>query len=182
MQREHGIRRVQVVEKLAVIRMADAKAGDRHGVEPDGQPAAYKGYKGDSNYCIEIWRNEKGKWEGDVVPTFNAHEIAGRQGVQRLRHPALTQENKPLVMRLMLNDIVRLEIDGVLRTMRVATLSGNGQVFMADHNEANVDARNREKGGGFKYVSKYPGSLQAAKARRITVSPIGDLRDPGFSG
>jgi CRISPR-associated endonuclease Csn1 len=182
LQREHGVRRVQVIEKLAVIRMADARAGERHGIDADGQPTAYKGYKGDSNYCIEIWRNDKGKWEGEVVATFNAHEIARKHGVQRLRHPTLTQENKPLVMRLMLNDVVRLEIDGVLRTMRVATLSGNGQVFMADHNEANVDARNRDKESGFKYVSKMAGSFQSAKARPVTISPIGDLRDPGFIG
>lgn len=182
LQRERGIRRVQVVEKLSVIRIADGNARERHGVEAGGQPTAYKGYKGDSNYCIEVWRNEKGKWEGDVVPTFNAHEIASKQGVRRLRHQSLTQQNKPLVMRLVLNDVVRLEVDGVPRTLRVATLSGNGQVFMAEHNEANVDARNRDKESSFKYVSKMAGSLQTAKARRVTVSPIGDVRDPGFSG
>jgi CRISPR-associated endonuclease Csn1 len=182
LRREHGIRRVQVVEKLSVVPIADANATERHGVGADGKPVAYKGYKGDSNYCIEIWRNDKGKWEGDVVPTFKAQEIASQHGTRRLRHRTLTQAGKPLVMRLMLNDIVRLEVDGVLRTMRVATLSGNGQVFMADHDEANVDARNRDKESGFKYVSKYPGSLREARARRVTISPTGDLRDPGFSG
>jgi CRISPR-associated endonuclease Csn1 len=182
LHREHGIRRVQIVEKLAVIQMADAKATERHGMDADGKPATYKGYKGDSNYCMEIWRDEKGKWQGDVIQTFDAHLIASTQGVHRLRHPTLTLKGKPLVMRLMLDDMIRLEVDGVVRTMRVATLSGNGQVFMADQNEANVDARNRDKASGFKYVSKYPGSLQGARARRVTVSPIGDLRDPGFAG
>ena len=85
-------------------------------------------------------------------------------------------------MRLLLNDAVRLEINDMLRTMRVATLSGNGQVFMSDQQESNVDARNRDKNDPFSYVSKMAGSLQKAKARRVTISPIGELRDPGFSG
>jgi CRISPR-associated endonuclease Csn1 len=64
--------------------------------------------------------------------------------------------------------------------MRVATLSGNGQVFMSGINEANVDARNRDKLDAFAYVSKTAGSLQKVKGRRVTISPIGELRDPGF--
>ena len=98
----------------------------------------------------------------------------------KLRHAMLAQSGNALIMRLMLDDLVRLELDGVLRTMRVATLSGNGQVFMADHNEANVDARNRDKASGFKYVSKMAGSFQVARARRVSCTEIGELRDAGF--
>lgn len=83
-------------------------------------------------------------------------------------------------MRLILDDAVRVEVEGRLRTMRVATLSGNGQVFMADVQEANVDARNRDKGDSFSYISKMAGSFHKAKARRVTISPIGELHDPGF--
>lgn len=83
-------------------------------------------------------------------------------------------------MRLMIDDFVRIEINGAVRTMRVATLSGNGQVFMADTQEANVDARNRDKSEPFAYVSKMAGSFQKSKARRVTISPIGELHDPGF--
>ena len=85
-------------------------------------------------------------------------------------------------MRLMIDDAVRLEVEGKQRTMRVATLSGNGQVFMADAHEANVDSRNRDKSNAFAYVSKTAGSFQKAKARRVTISPIGELHDPGFRG
>ena len=63
---------------------------------------------------------------------------------------------------------------------RVATISANGQVFMAPINEANVDARNRDKEDPFKYVSKYAGSFKKARARKVTVSSIGRLSDPGF--
>ena len=181
LQNEHGFRRARIVEKLSVIGMRSQLAAERHGYDDSGEPTAYKGYKGDSNYCIEIFRNEKGKWEGVVISTFEANQIVRGHGYARLRHPTLAQNGCPLIMRLMLDDLVRLELDGAVKTMRVATLSGNGQVFMAALNEANVDARNRDKLNDFKYTSKMVGSLYTAKARRATVSEIGDLRDPGFT-
>lgn len=167
-------------DNLKVIEFTNAKATARHGLLPSGEPRPYKGYKGDSNYCIEIVRNEKGKWDGEVISTFEAYQLVREHGVRRLRHPTLSVSGKPLVMRLSLDDSVRLEIDGSLHTMRVATLSGNGQVFMADTQEANVDSRNRDKSESFTYVSKMAGSFQKSKARRITISPIGELHDPGF--
>ncbi|GAB4122467.1 MAG: hypothetical protein Fur0026_14480 [Sideroxydans sp.] len=172
--------RVRCEENLKVIPITDANTAERHGRLPDGQPKPYKGYKGDSNYCIEIVRNEKGKWEGEVISTFDAYQMVRQHGIERLRHPSLSMSGKPLVMRLMINNIVRLLVEDHVRTMRIATLSGNGQIFMADIQESNVDARNRDKKDPFAYVSKMAGSLQKAKARRVTISPIGELHDPGF--
>lgn len=172
--------RTLVEENLRVIPFASAKMNHRHGVLENGDPKPYKGYKGDSNYCMEIVRNEKGKWEGEVISTFDAYQIARTQGVERLRNLTLSVSGKPLVMRIMLDDAIRLDVKGDLRTMRVATLSGNGQIFMADMTEANVDARNRSKDDVFSYVSKMAGSLQAAKGRKISISPIGELRDAGY--
>jgi CRISPR-associated endonuclease Csn1 len=174
--------RTYVEDNLKVIEFADAKAIDRHGLLPSGEPRPYKGYKGDSNYCIEIVRNEKGKWEGEVISTFEAYRLVRGYGPERLRDPALSLSGKSLVMRLMMDDTVRLDIKGLSRTMRITKLSGNGQVFMADTNEANVDARNRSKEDPFTYVSKMAGSFQSFKARRVIISPIGELRDPGFKG
>lgn len=174
-----GIRE-HVEESLKVIEISNAKAIERHGTLPTGEPKPYKGYKGDSNYCIEIVRNEKGKWEGEVISTFDAYQLVRQHGIERLRHPSLSMSGKPLVMRLMTNDVVRLMVDEMTRTMRVTTLSGNGQIFMADIQEANADARNRNKEDAFAYVSKMTGSLQKAKGRRITITPIGELHDPGF--
>jgi CRISPR-associated endonuclease Csn1 len=83
----------------------------------------------------------------------------------------------------MIGDSIRLEVDGKEQTMRIVNISGsNGQIFMVPLHEANVDARNRDKLDAFAYTSKYAGSLQKAKARRVTLSPIGELRDPGFKG
>ena len=173
-------KRTYVEDNLKVIEFCSAKASERHGLLLDGSPRPYKGYKGDSNYCIEIVRNEKGKWEGEVVSTFEAYQIARLHGVQQLRSPHRSISGKPLVMRLMLGDTVRLSLDEDIRTMRVAKVNGNGQVFMSATNEANVDSRNRDKDNLFTYVSKMAGSFHKAKARRVTISPIGELNDPGF--
>jgi len=174
-----GVRQKETAA-LKVIEFSNTKASTRHGVLPDGSPRPYKGYKGDSNYCIEVVRNEKGKWEGEVISTFEAYQLVRRFGLQRLRHPTLSVSGKPLVMRLINDDTVRLELDDGLRTLRVAKIGGNGQVFMAPHNEANVDARNRDKDDSFQYTSKMAGSFQKARARRVAVTPIGEIRDPGF--
>ncbi|RRD67671.1 type II CRISPR RNA-guided endonuclease Cas9 [Comamonadaceae bacterium OH2310_COT-174] len=165
-----------------LIRISEPTQPERHGVDAEGQPLPYKGYVGGSNYCIEITRNDKGKWEGEVISTFRAYQIVRKHGVARLRHPGLAQNGKALIMRLMIDDCVRLELDGREETMRVVKIGSNGQVFMAPLHEANVDARNRDKNNPFSYVSKMAGSFQQAKARRITISPIGELRDPGFKG
>lgn len=182
LRREHGIRRVQIVEKLAVIQMADAKATERHGMNTEGKPAPYKGYKGDSNYGIEIWRDEKGKWRGDVISTFEASQIVRTYGLHRLQSQALAQNGKSLVMRLMIDDYVRLEDEGHVRAMRIVSINSSGRLSLVGHREANVDARNRDPSESFAYTYKMAGTLQTCRARRVTVSPIGDLRDPGYSG
>jgi len=172
--------RERIVDNLKVIEFTNAKAGARHGLLPNGDPRPYKGYKGDSNYCIEIIRNEKGKWEGEVISTFEAYQLVREHGVARLRHSTLSVSGKPLVMRLMIDDSVRLEIDGALRTMRVASVNTAGRLSLAAHQEANVDARNRDKDGDWRYTYKQSGSLQSAKGRRVSISPAGEIRDPGF--
>jgi CRISPR-associated endonuclease Csn1 len=166
-----------------LIRIREQGQSARHGVDAAGQDLPYKGYVGGSNYCIEITVNDKGKWEGDVISTFEAYRIVRAAGLVQLRHPTQGQNGRPLAMRLIIGDAIRLESAEGLQTMRVVKINGNnGQVFMAPDDEANVDARNSDKQDSFSYTSKYAGSLQKAKARRVTISPIGELRDPGFEG
>jgi CRISPR-associated endonuclease Csn1 len=167
-------------EVSSLIRIAEPAQPKRHGIDAEGKPLPYKGYVGGSNYCIEITKNDKGKWEGEVISTFRAYKIVHTEGEARLRHPHLAQNGNPLVMRLIIDDSIRLEIDDREQTMRVVKIGQNGQVFMVPLNEANVDARNRDKKDSFAYISKTAGTFQKAKARRVTISPIGELRDPGF--
>lgn len=170
--------RTKKEESLKVIPFTNSNP--RHGVLENGEPKPYKGYKGDSNYCIEIVKNEKGKWEGEVISTFEAYQLVREFGVERLRNKELSARGKPLVMRLLINDSLRLTVDNKVMSMRVASLSANGQIFMCELNEANVDARNRNQNDSFAYLSKTPGALQKIQARQITISPIGEINDPGF--
>ncbi len=166
-----------------LIRIAEPAQPARHGVDGEGRPLPYKGYVGGSNYCIEITRNAQGKWEGEVISTFKAYGIVRAAGWAQLRNPTQGQNGQPLVMRLVIGDSVRLEVDGREQTMRIVKINGNnGQIFMAPVQEANVDARNSDKQDAFAYTSKVAGSMQKAKARQVTISAMGELRDPGFQG
>lgn len=184
-------KRTRVEDTLKVIEFDYAKA--KHATnEPwfdsdhNHRSGTYKGYKGDSNYCIEIVRNDKGKWEGEVISTFEAYQLvrtekkAGRDGTVRLRHPTLSISGKPLVMRLIRDDYVRLETDEGLKLMRLAKMVGDGRMYLVEHNEANESARARDKDDAFSYTVKTPVGLQKAKGRRVTVSPIGELRAPSL--
>lgn len=173
-------RRERIEETLKVIEFANAKASGRHGSLPNGDPRPYKGYKGDSNYCIDIVRNERGKWEGEVVSTFIAYEFSRKNGVPQLHSRVRALSGKPLVMRLIRGDIVRLEHEGVIRTVRLCKLGSNGQLAFADLHQANVDARTRTS--ELSYLFKTPGTLLKSKSRRVTVTPTGELNDPGFEG
>ncbi len=104
---ENGLRERETKAR-AVIPINSTNDLLRHGMDENGNPNAYKGYVGGSNYCIEIVRNEKGKWVGEVISTFAAYQIVVKvdkekgkgEGLKRLRHPTLSQSDKPLVMRL----------------------------------------------------------------------------------
>ena len=167
-------------EVSSLIRIIDPRQPERHGVNQNGEPLPYKGYVGGSNYCIEITRDQSGRWVGDVISTFRAYDIARTSGLARLRHPTLGQSGQPLAMRLGIDDVVRMEHDGREQTMRMVKVAASGQIWFAPINEANVDARNRDKSDPFAYVSKMAGSLKTSKARRVTISPIGQMHDAGF--
>ena len=166
--------RVRDEKVLSLIRMTSAKGVHRHGLNDDGSLRPYKGYKGNSNYCLEIYENEKGKWVSDTISTFQAYQIVKEHGVERLRSKCC-QNGKPLVMRLMINDCLRFEDkQGQQRNYVIHKISGDGRAWMADVKEANV--RMRVDQGELKYVTKTPGALQSCCARRITVSPVGGVR------
>lgn len=163
-----------------LILIAGPRHSTRHGVDPHGQPRPYKGYVSGSNYCIEITLNHLNKWTSRVLSTFEAYQVVRTAGLRQLRNPKTGQSGDPLVMRLTTGDTVRLIHQNDELTLRVLKISASGQIFMAPINEANVDARYRA--GALSYVTKTAGTLQKSCARQVTISPIGELRDPGFRG
>jgi CRISPR-associated endonuclease Csn1 len=172
-------RRVPEEKALKVIPIAAPGASARHGQLHDGSPRPYKGYDPNSNYCLEVVRTSTGKWRCEVVSTFSAYQLARAGQAAKLRDKVLSVSGQPLVMRLILNDVMRLDVDGRSRTLRVATIEAKGRVLLADIHEANVDARNRSSDDSFAYVSKMGDSLRTARARKVTISPIGEVRDHG---
>jgi CRISPR-associated endonuclease Csn1 len=183
---EGGQFRERVIENKRVIPMAHANLAHRHGLLENGEPKPYKGYLGGSNYCMEIWKDEKGKWQSEIVSTYDAYQIIRKygevEGQKKLRDPKFTQSGKPLIMRLARKDYIKINTDGVDKLLIVVSMRADGRVALVEHQEANVDARNRDKNDSFTYLSKMAGPLQGLKARRCTVSPAGIVRDPGFSG
>lgn len=159
-------------KKVSVIPIVSQKAAQRHGYLADGSLRPYKGYSGNSNFCIEITVNEKGKWQAEFVTTFDAYQIARKFGKDKL-YGKESQSGHKLVMRLMKKDIVSMvDADGCRKLYLLHKFSTNGVLSFAPINESNVSARVVE--GVFKFVSKTAGSLQKSKAKLVTLSPLGD--------
>jgi CRISPR-associated endonuclease Csn1 len=137
----------------------------------------YKAYKGDGNYCYDIWVSEKGKWVGEVISTFDAYQLS-RENPNWWRGNRGRNDQK-LVMRLRKNDYVAVSHDGRCLLAQIYKFSV-GKINMAEHFEANASARMREK--SLPAICMSPSSLQKAGAKRVTVSPSGVVKTYGNTG
>lgn len=157
------VRRVRVEENLKVIPIKDQEGN------------IYKGYKGDSNYCYDIWENSDGRWEGEVISTFQAYQLA-RKDPEWWR-AMRGQAGQSLKFRLRKRDALLIEDIGSkhTRVVQVAKFSP-GTIALVEHLEANHDARIRDKEDPLKYVFKAPSALQNISAKRVTVSPSGVVK------
>ncbi len=155
-----GIRHVRLIESLqasARVEIADA----------NGKPV--KAYKGDSNYCYEIWRLPDGKPKAQVITTYEAHgETLHRP------HPAAKR-----LLRVFKRDMVAIERGGARIICYVQKFNQGGTLFLAPHTESNADARNRDRDDPFKFIQMSAGPLLKAKIRRVFVDEMGRLQDPG---
>lgn len=157
-----GIRRAMLEERLSVIPINDRRTGK-----------PYRYVKGDGNYCYEISRRSDGRWGGYIINFYSANRNTFTES------HSFTQNGEPLVMRIHRDDYLAIESSLGRKLMRVARLS-EGIITLAEHFEANVDARARNKQSGFKYMFKSPSALKALKARLVGVDVLGYVNDPGF--
>ncbi|MEG9862889.1 MAG: type II CRISPR RNA-guided endonuclease Cas9 [Parvularculales bacterium] len=161
--KEKGIRHLRRTETLSVIPIKD-KSGK-----------IYKAYKSDGNWATEIYEypaghEEAGMWEERVITRFTASQKGFRPGVTKRPHPAAR-----LIMRLQKDDCIEIEENGVKRLLRLQVTTP-GTLSFAPLNEANVDARDRDKKNKeFSYFRKAPGKLRELKARKVHVSPTGQV-------
>ncbi len=157
----HGIRHVRLVETLQPTSRIDI-AG------PDGTPM--KAYKGGSNQCFEVWRGPDGKILSQVITAWEFHNLTD----PKRPHPAAKR-----LLRLFKNDMVAIEKDGERFICRVQKTSAGIGAILVPHNEANADARNKDKSDPFKWFQMSANSLIKARIRRVFVDEMGRLRDPG---
>jgi CRISPR-associated endonuclease Csn1 len=170
-------RKFKEVSNLTVIPFSATNDPVRHGKAADGTPLPYKGYKGDSNFCIEIFQSEGGRWDSVVLSTFEAYQIAKTKGEAVLYDKERASNGRPLVVRLMRDDIVSMRVEGGRSLQRVCVIRRNGTICFAPLYEANVDARNRK--GELSYITKGATGLQKVGARRVYVSPVGEISSWG---
>lgn len=182
---------------------SDQPSAIRRHAGRNGVGKAYKGLLPNSNYCVEIFRDLNGRWECSVLRTFDAYQVIRRfksirEGMMCLRHPTSSVAGQPLVMRLMIGDYIRAEIDGKLSLLEVLKINSSGSITFVKPNETNISSRYSAKlaaqkaqreeqpfdpvalADEFFQRAMSAESLLAAKARQVTVSPIGELHDPGF--
>lgn len=137
----------------------------------DKQGKEYKAYKGDGNYCYDIWLDEKGKWTGEVISTYQAYQLS-REKSDWWKNQ-IGRQGQKLLMRLCKGDYLQLEHESRDVVVQIYKFS-TGMIMMAEHMESNVDSRVRVK--ELKPIQKSPSSLQKSFAKYVTVSPSGILK------
>jgi len=159
------VRKARIVETLSVIPTL-----------MEGEGKIIKAYKGDANYCYDIYPDEKGNWTGHVVSRFAANQKGFKPDAKVL------PDGTPLKMRIRGNDMIGIGEGGERRVMRIVKFSA-GQIALADHFESGaLKARDTDKEDTFKYLIVSPSRLQKLKARLVHVSPGGRVFDPGPHG
>ena len=155
---KNGVRRVRLVKPEAAIVVIRDSAG-----------RPYKAYSAGDNLRVEIFERANGSWGREIITAFDANRPDFQpawHGVDS--HPALK-------WRIHKNDLVKLLVDGEERVMRVVSL-WDKYLQLAGHTETNLLERYRD--GEFKWTFANYDKLKELKFRRVTVSPIGELRDP----
>ena len=156
-----GIRRVRVIETLP--NSSRIEIGEAKGAKP------YKAYKGDSNHCYEIWKLPNGKFEAQVVTTYEAHT-----GSEPRPHPAAKR-----ILRLHKKDMVRFD-ESQFRPLIaiVAKFDVKGIIELVPHNEANASERYRKNKEAL-YTRLSANTSIKVGLRRVFVDEMGRVRDPG---
>ncbi len=159
----HGIRRVRTGEKLKLIPIKD-----RNG-------KIYKGYKGDSNYCFDVWETLDGKWHSEVVSMFDFHQ-PGWSSAFRKENPTARR-----VMRLHQGDTVAYwDNESGRKFAKVVKFASSGRITCADHKEGgSLKARDAAAADPFKYLSKSAEGLKGIYCRQVRIDEAGKITDPG---
>ncbi|MCP8894562.1 type II CRISPR RNA-guided endonuclease Cas9 [Shinella daejeonensis] len=158
-----GIRHVRIAEAANPVWITHG--GGRH----------RKGYLPGGNDRFDVWELADGKWDAEVVTTFDAH----RPGfVPRMR---LENHNARKIMSLKKGDMVAYDDPGsgkrIIAIVRKFD-QRNKQLYLDAHNEAgNLDKREKEK--TYKPLRPRPNPLKEYRPRQVRIDEIGQVFDPG---
>jgi CRISPR-associated endonuclease Csn1 len=156
-----GVRRVRVAERLSVRAIGN----------PGRTKSNYVNNYG--NYCYEIVRDARGKWQGYVVSLFEANRI---EQFDR----AMGVHGDPLIMRLHVNDTIATVGKDSRRLFRVARVTDRF-VMLAEHFESgNLRIRHADEQDSFRYLFSGAFALKEMQARIAPVDVLGYVNDPGF--
>lgn len=134
-----------------------------------------KGYLPGGNDRFDVWELPDGKWDAEVVTTFDAHR---RDFVPRMRRE---NHNARKIMSLKKGDMVACNDpesgERVIAIVRKFD-QRNKQLYLDPHNEAgNLDQR--EKARTYKPLRPRPNPLKEYRPRQIRIDEIGQVFDPG---
>ena len=156
------VRRVRMVEELAVVPINDRRTGK-----------PYKAYKPDGNAFADLYRLPTGRCAAVVIRRFDANQ-PDFDPTKFRPHPAAKK-----LMRLHIDDMVALEDGGRRKILRVVKMSGQ-TITLAEHHEGGaLKKRDEDKDDPFKYVGRTANTLIGMGLRKIGVDEIGRLTDPG---
>ena len=164
------VRRVRVTDEQTVIPIRDSA----------GEP--YKGYKPGGNEFADVWKMSDGSWRLVAVPSFHANQPDFniedfRPRTTRGRHKGKVDPRARRLMRLYKDDLGALGEGPDRRIVRVRKF-GDGYVVLDDHNEANVDGRER-RGEKPRNNGHSASRLLKEGFRIVKVDEMGRVKDPG---
>ncbi|MEO6293984.1 MAG: type II CRISPR RNA-guided endonuclease Cas9, partial [Burkholderiaceae bacterium] len=170
----------------------------------------YKSYRSEDNYCLEVLQDASGRWDFEVSPRHKAYARALELGghaheISKMARPVyvsqLSERNGRLVMKLVKGDCIAISSPTGTKLLKLTKMSEKGGGTFVELHESNAsDRADKRRAARKKEASGTPlssldttalndtvfvrqlgiAALQEAKARRVTISPIGELRDPGF--
>lgn len=141
--------------------------------DSSGRP--FKALTPGENHHVDVVALPDGKWVGCGVTVFAANRPNGVPQWQS-EYP-----DGRLIMEVHKGDLLKLEADGAERIYRVAKLeAGVGRLVLAQHHEGgNLALRHKDGDDPFRWLFVAFNQLKARLARKISVDPLGRLRDPG---
>lgn len=142
--------------------------------------AEYKGFNPSGNHCLEIIQLENGRWTDEIIQTWDANSQEFRTFQKSAYFRTQSFSSKPLVMRLHKNDSIVISVDGQRRVMRIIEIS-KGKIRYGPVEAANLSDKNLSADAIFVPKTRSANELKKLEARRVFITPIGELRDPGFN-